>query len=155
MNFDELKDKAKNVWVKLNSDDEKEDIVEEKSTTPEPLDMRMKMIRILIGFVFAITVLNVVSPSTLTLPLFTVPTDGKINIVNIFPLSLGIYVFYYTADIMGGMCLNWADKLVTGVKNKLPIPTILHNLMIPIVICLYLAYRLYYPTLVSTVLGVR
>jgi len=154
MNFENAKAKAKEIWEKVTVEDEEEEIVEEEPKKENPLDMRMKMIRFVLGFVGVAILLQAIMPEMLTKIIFTIP-NGEITFMSMLPICVLFITVYTTSDIFGKQIIVWTMRIGNNIKNRVTIPKMIGDVMVPIIIGGYLIYKLYYPNIMALLTGVR
>jgi hypothetical protein len=157
MNFNNIKTKISEF---IKNDDE---ALEERRKEDEQIDiqenriernlgMQMKLLRFVLGYAVVLAVMQVIVPDMLTLSFFKLSVDNGFTIMSMFPIILFCYVMFLACDMMGGMCIFYGLRLFNNLKEKLPIPTIISNMAVPIVLVLYITYRLITPY-IPTILG--
>jgi hypothetical protein len=116
--------------------------------------MRMKILRFVLGFAGSMIILQAFMPDMLTKTIFTFP-DGGITFISMLPITILFLMVYESCNMLGGRIIDTALWLYDDIKNRVPIPTIISNMSIPIIICIYIGYKLYYPIIISYITGVR
>lgn len=154
MNFENAKIKAKEIWDKVTAEDVEEEIIEEETKKENPLDMRMKMIRFVLGFAGMAVLIQAIMPEMLTKIIFTIP-NGEITFMSMLPICILFITVYTTSDALGSQIIERGMWLYDDIRNKVPIPTMIRNMMVTIIISGYIVYKIYSPTIISFITGVR
>jgi hypothetical protein len=155
MNFENAKIKVKEIWDKIIADDpEVEEETEEENFLNTHMGMQMILLRFIIGFVGATVILQAIMPEMLTKAIFTIP-DGKITFMSLLPIGVISIAMYVSCDMLGKQIIEWTMKIGNDIKNRVTIPKMLGNMMVPIVIGCYLIYKMYYPNIIALITGVR
>ena len=155
MNFENAKAKAKEIWDKITIDEPEDEVEdEEEEFLNTHMNMQMTLLRFIFGFVGAMVIIQAIMPEMLTKVIYTIP-DGGITFMSMLPLGVLAIGMYISCDILGKQIIYWTMRIGNDVKNKVTIPKMVSDLMVPIVIGGYLIYKLYYPNIMALLTGVR
>jgi hypothetical protein len=159
MNFENAKAKAKEIWAKVTEDNPETEEELEKESKEETfinthMNMQMVLLRFILGFAGGIIIIQAIKPEMLTKVIYTIP-DGGITFMSMLPLGVMFIGVYMSCDILGKQIIEWSLRLINNIQNKVTVPKILSDLMVPIFIGGYLIYKLYYPQIMSLLTGVR
>jgi hypothetical protein len=155
MNFENAKTKAKEIWDKITTDEPEEEVEdEEEEFLNTHMNMQMTLLRFILGFVGAMVIIQAIMPDMLTKVIYTIP-DGGITFMSMLPLGVMFIGLYMSCDILGKQIIVWTMRIGNNIKNRVTIPKMIGDVMVPIIIGGYLIYKLYYPNIMALLTGVR